>query len=87
MGLVMAGTEAPVRLTVSIQGTTQLGPVESTSITQQIPLGSSVFTSVPGQYVGPGQVTAIVVNRGGYTTAVTLQATPTGKQTCPNPRK
>lgn len=88
MAMVMAATGTPVRLTVGIQGTTQLGPVQSSySITQQIPPGNSVFTSVPGQYIGPGQVTAAVVNRGGYTTAVTLQATPTAPQTCRNPGK
>lgn len=88
LGIVMGATGTPVRLTVGIQGTTQLGPVQSSySITQQIPPGNSIFTSVPGQYPGPGQVTATVVNRGGYTTAVTLQATPITTQTCPNPGK
>lgn len=84
----MAATGTPVRLSVGIQATTQLGPAQSSySITQQIPTGNSVFTSVPGQYVGPGQATATVVNRGGYTTAVTLQAASTAAQTCPNTGK
>lgn len=77
MGMVMGATGVPVQLAIEIQATTQQGLVQSSfSVTQQISPGNSVFTSIPGLYVGPGQATVIVINRGGYTTAITLQAFP-----------
>src|ERR1700749_3317491 len=84
LGLVQSATGVPVRLSVGLQADTQLGPVQSSySIKQPIAPGSKVFTALPGQFVEPGQATAVVANRGGYATAVTLTSTPTsGSQNC-----
>ena len=72
---VMAATGVPIRLSIGVQATTALGPIQSSfSITQQLAPNSSIFASIPGQFTGPGQVTATVVNRGGYTIAVTLSS-------------
>jgi RHS repeat-associated protein len=72
---LMQAVNVPVRLNISTSASTANGSSQSSySIVQQVPQNASIYTSLPGQFVGPGQVTAIIVNTGGYTVYVTLRS-------------
>jgi RHS repeat-associated protein len=76
-GFIMSTTGVPVRLTVGIQSTSPVGSTQSSySVTQPIDPGSYALASLPGEFAGPGKLTATVANRGGYTMAVTIRAVP-----------
>jgi hypothetical protein len=76
----MALTNVPVRLSLGVQAETVEGVVNSSfTLRQQMHPGSSLLSSVPGNFVGPGRVVLTAVNRGAFHTAVTLRAT----QICP----
>jgi hypothetical protein len=73
---IMASTGSQVRLTFNLDVQTANGPISvSQDFSAPLAPGESSYFSVPN-FVGPGQASLQVINRGGFTTAVILTSTP-----------